>query len=64
MATGARTLNNDGTDVVPAQMAEMKRLNFTNIRLKSALADYICDAIHELVVARDVRARVTSISTL
>jgi hypothetical protein len=51
------TLNSAATDVIADQMRELKRLNFTNIRLKSALADYICDAIHELVVARDARAR-------
>jgi hypothetical protein len=53
----AYTLNNSGTDVANAQMKMMKTLNFTNIRLRAALADYLCDAIHELVVAHDVSKR-------
>jgi hypothetical protein len=51
------TLNNAGTEVAADQMVELKALTFTNIRLKSALAEYICDAVHELVVARNARTR-------
>ena len=36
-------------------MRDLSTLNFTGIRLKSSLADCLCDAIHELVVARDAR---------
>jgi hypothetical protein len=53
----AYALTNDGTDIAQDQMRDMKTLNYTNIRMKSALADYICDAIHELVVARDAKNR-------
>jgi hypothetical protein len=53
----AYALTNDGTDVAQDQMRDMNLLNYTNTRVRSALADYICDAIHELVVARDVKAR-------
>jgi hypothetical protein len=51
------SLNSTGTGVAQDQMRDLKTLNFTRIRLQSALADYICDDIHELVVARDARAR-------
>ena len=48
-------LTADGANVSPDAMRDLSALNFTGIRLKSSLADRLCDAIHELVVARDAR---------